>query len=96
MFGTIVSVVSVINSAFDLYRNAGTLVNGDGTERVLDALDRIHEEVVKLNDNVWYAPHLRGLTDTGGTQHALVEPSAAREWLESVHRALGEHRYFRC
>jgi hypothetical protein len=89
MLGTILSVVGGINTAFDLYKNVNTLVKGDGTARVLDELGRLRQDVVKLNDHIFYAPGVRGLTDTAAATHLMSDPRTARELLDPVQRAVG-------
>ena len=89
MIGTILSLVGGISNAIDIYKFGGTLAKGDDTERVLGALDRIHAQVERLNDNILYAPGIAGLSDTTGAAHRLDNLRDVRELLEPVQAALG-------
>jgi hypothetical protein len=89
LLGTILSVVGGINSAFDLYRNASTLIKGDSTERVLDALHGINASVERLSNHIVYTDFV-GLRDTTQqSQGAVSDLREVRELLEPVQRTLG-------
>ena len=66
-----------------------TLARGSDAERVLGALDRIHAQVERLNDNILYVPDIEGLSPTGGTARRLHGLREARALLEPVQVALG-------
>jgi hypothetical protein len=58
--GTILSIAGgvsgTISGAVNAYKFVSTLAKGSDAERVLGALDRIHAQVERLNDNILYAP----------------------------------------
>jgi hypothetical protein len=89
MLGTILSIVGGVSEAIDIYKFGSTLAKGDDTGRVLGALDRIHAQVERLNDNILYAPGIAGLSDTTGAAHRLDNLRDVRELLEPVQAALG-------
>jgi hypothetical protein len=89
MFGTILSVVGGINTAFDLYKNVNTLVKGDDIVPVLNALDQMNVRIETLSDRIFYAPGLRGLADT--RPPLITDARVAYELLEPVQRAVGEN-----
>jgi WD40 repeat protein len=89
MLGTILSIVGGISGAINIYKFGSTLAKGDDTELVLGALDRIHAQVERLNDNILYAPGIEGLSPMAGTAHRLNDLREARALLEPLQAALG-------
>ncbi len=89
MIGTILSVVGGVSEAINIYKFGSTLAKGSDAERVLGALDRIHAQVERLNDNILYAPGIEGLSPMAGAAQRLGDLREARALLEPVQVALG-------
>jgi hypothetical protein len=87
MLGTILSIAGGVSQAINIYKFVSTLAKGSDAELVLGALDRIHAQVERLNDNILYAPAIEGLS-TGGARR-LGDLHQARALLEPVQVALG-------
>ena len=87
--GTILSIAGGVSQAVNIYKFVSTLAKGSDAERVLGALDRIHAQVERLNDNILYAPGIEGLSPLGGTAHRINGLREARAILEPVQVALG-------
>ncbi len=87
--GTILSIAGGVSQAINIYKFVSTLARGSDAERVLGALDRIHAQVERLNDNILYAPGIEGLSPIAGAVHRIHGLREAREILEPVQMALG-------
>ncbi|MGE3702644.1 MAG: FHA domain-containing protein [Hyphomicrobiaceae bacterium] len=89
MLGTILSVISGINTVIDAYKNVGVLVNGDGTDRILDAIRETRQELVQLRENIYFAPQWRAVSDTEHPSRALGNLRSVCQVLEPVQQAIG-------
>jgi hypothetical protein len=89
MFGTILSIVSGVSDAINIYKFVSRVAKGDDVERVLGELERLHAQVKRLSDNILYAPRIEGLSSTAGLTHRVNSLREARTLLEPVQEALG-------
>lgn len=89
MLGTVLSVMGGINTVIDLYKNVGVVVNGEGTDRLLDEMHKLREEVVQIKENIYFAPNLRGVSATTHPSRVLSDLRAACQALEPVQHAIG-------
>jgi len=90
MLGTmILSVMGGFNTVIDAYKNVGVVINGDGTDRLLDAIRELTEHVVQIKEDIYFAPRWRAVSDIAHPSLAVSDLRSVCQILEPIQQAIG-------